>query len=495
MSLTDPQFIAWLKTTATGVGKLCVLVEVIASVSGVETTRYLSNSGYTTGPTDTPANQHYTGCISGGATITEKLAIDNSGAGMSFGDVELDNTDGSLDVWLADVWANRSLKMYVGDMSWARTDFRLVFDGITANLDSQNRDVLNLKVRDKLQRLNTAVTATTLGGTSANKDRLLPLVFGEVHNIEPLLIDKATLKYQIHNGQMERDIEVRDNGVVVTQTDTLSAGTFVLTATPACTVTCSAQGAWLSGTYVNTVSKIVQLLVQNYGTNVFVSGDLDASNLSTFDAANAQPVGIYLTDRENVLSVCQQLAASVGAQVVMSAGGLLRLIKIALPATGTPTAVTYATMREKSLRILPNRPDVVAGSKLGFCKNWTVQNNLQTGIPPEHKDLYGQEWLTRTATDSAVATAYKLTQAPDEVDTLLLVGTDADAENTRRLSLWKVQRTVFAYDGEPELMLEELGGYQTLTHARFGLSAGVSGQIITVVRDWLNAKVSFEVLV
>jgi hypothetical protein len=54
---------------------------------------------------------------------------------------------------------------------------------------------------------------------------------------------------------------------------------------------------------------------------------------------------------------------------------------------------------------------------------------------------------------------------------------------------------VFAYDGEPELMLEELGGYQTLTHARFGLSAGVSGQIITVVRDWLNAKVSFEVLV
>jgi hypothetical protein len=489
--MTDAEFIAWLKSPSR---VSCVLVEAVARVAGVETTRYLSNRGYVTGPSDTPANQPYTdGTISGGGTITEQLSLDGSGPGMSFGDIEIDNTDGTLDGWLSDVWTNRSVKMFVGDMRWARADFRLVFDGIAADLTSSARDVLNLTMRDKLQRLNTSISEATLGGTSANADRLLPIVLGEVHNLTPLLADKATLTYQIHNGVTERLIEVRDEGVPVSHDTDLITGTFQPWATPAGTLTVSVQGAKLAGTYVNTAAKLVQLLATQYGTDPFSSGDLDAVSLAAFDASNPQPLGRPVVDRENVLAVAQELAASIGAQVIVSATGLLQLIKIALPATGTPTAVTASNMAEKSLSIVQRVP-VIASVKLGYCRNWTVQPNLQTGIPTEDKDLFAQEWLTSTASDSGVASTYKLSQQATQIDTLLLTKADADAESARRLALWKVPRTVFQYVGEPELMLEPLGGYQTLTHPRFSLGSGVDAQIVSVTRDWRAPSVTFQVL-
>jgi hypothetical protein len=532
--MTDADFIAWLKTDSR---VPCILVETVANVGGVETTRYLSNTGYTTGAGDVPANTHYIGIINDGGKTSEQLSL-AGGTGMAFGDLELDNANGEFDAWLNDIWVNRVTRMYFGDQRWARSDFRLVFDGITADLGSRRREVLNLQMRDKLQRLNTTVTETKLGGTTSNADRLQPLTFGEVSNVEPLLVDYALLKYQVHQGAMESIIEVRDNGVPVSSTNSLGAGTFVLTATPAGVVTVSVQGDKPGGVYSNTVSKLVQRLATGYGTDPFAGGDLDAANLAAFDAANPQPVGVYLADRDNVLSVCQQLADSVGAQVVTSAAGLLQLIKIALPVPGgvTPTPVVAQNMADRSLEI-SERETVRAAVKIGYCRNYTVQTNLQTGIPPAHKDLFAQEWMTSTKYDAGVAATYKLSKEPpvpkheraphrkpgkpghngggprtrgagrqddtipglrdqpNQEDTLLLVTADADAEATRRLTLWKTQRTVYRYTGMPELLLEQLGGYQTITHSRFGLAGGVTGQIISIERDWIRARVTFEVLI
>lgn len=488
--MTDADYIAWLKSSSR---IRCVLVEVVARVGGAEITRYLSNTGYTSWPTDAPANQHYLGVVNGGCKTSERLPPEG-GAGMAFSDVEIDNLDGSLDSWLSDVWANRQIRMYVGDQRWARSDFRLVFDGITADLDSRDREVLNIKARDKLQRLNTAVTQTKLGGVSANADRLIPLLFGECHNVTPLLTNKATLEYQWHNGPSERLIEVRDNGVPVsTATIDLANSKFTLAAAPAGTITCSAQGDKPAGVYSNTVSKIVQRLATGFGVTPFVGGDLDAAQLAAFDAANPQAVGIYLTDVENVLDVCQRLAASVGAQVTVSATGLLRLLQIALPAAGAPTAVGAVNMIERSLK-LSQRFAVQPAVKIGYCRNWTVQNNLQTGIPAEHKDLFAQEWLTKTVPNGAVAAIYKMTQEPDEQDTYLLVGADASAEATRRQTLWGTQRQAFTYDALADLLLEELAGAETVTNDRFGFAGGLGGQVLSIDRDWFASQGSIEVL-
>ncbi|WP_298929253.1 hypothetical protein [uncultured Ramlibacter sp.] len=488
--MTDAEFLAWLKSPS---ALRCALVEAVASVEGVETTVYMSNLGYVTAPTDTPASTCYHPAIATGMEITERLSLDGTPS-LSFGDIELFNVDGERDTWLDDIWANREIRVYIGDMQWAREDFRLVFDGITEDIGTRNRDRLNLKVRDKSQRLNTPLTETKLGGATANAERLKPLCFGEVHNIEPLLADPALLKFQVHQGAIERVIETRDNGVVVATTNTLAAGTYVLNQAPVGQITNSVQGDKPT-TYGNTIAGLVRRIATAYGADPLDDAtEIDDANFDAFDAANTQPVGVYLSDRANVLAVCQLLAGSLGASVVMTALGKLRLVKIELPPPGTPTEVNDANMKEHSLEVAERLP-VQAAVKLAYCQNYTVQANLQTGIPAEHKDLYLQPWLFANAADSAVAAAYRISEAPVAQETCLQVTADAQAEAVRRLALRGVPRTIYSYKAFAELMLEELGGAQTITHYRFGMAEGVTGQIVGLVKNWLTGTVTVEVLV
>lgn len=485
--MTDNEFAAWL---ASG-GRRVALVEIVYAAAPAAP-RCLSNIAYTTLPTDIPSNRVYQPVLAGGFAFSESLSL-TGGASVSVGTIEIHNDDGALDGWLDEVWVNRAVYVYIGDATWPRADFRLVFAGLVDALNSSAPNRLNIVLRDKLQRLNAPATDAKLGGATDNKDRLQPITLGECHNVTPLLSDPAQHEYQWHQGASERLIEVRDNGVPVSTTSVLSTGKFKLLATPAGQVTASVQGRT---PYSNTVSGLVQALATSYGTasERLTSGDLDSAQLAAFAVACPQPVGYYLGDRANVLQVCQELAASVGAQCVMSRGGRLRIVRLTVPGTGTPVAIGPQDYEAKSLRI-KERSQVVAAVKLGYGKNWTVQNNLDTGIPPEHKDLYAQEWLTVTATAPAVVDAYKLFTEPEQTDTLLLREADAQAEANRRLALWSVQRTVYQVKGFAQCLLLELGQAVTLYGNRFGLQSGKTGTVIGLQLDWMAGRATVEVLV
>jgi hypothetical protein len=491
--MTDAAFIAWLQSADC---IRCALVEVVARIGGSETTLYLSNRNYLTASSDTPASTAYNACITGGVSFAETLSLDGAPS-ISYGDIEIDNTGGVRDAWLGYVWANRQVRVYMGDPRWVRSDFRMIFDGVVGDLLSRDAEVLNLSLLDKLQRLNQPLTEATLGGATDNKDRLLPLAFGECHNVSPLLTVPSTLTFQYHNGAAERLIEVRDNGAPITTfTSNLAAGTFTLTAAPVGQITADVQGAKPSGTYSNNISTLVQYIVQNYGPSStrYSSGDLDSASLSAFASANTQPVGLCLTDRANVLQVCQDLAASVGAQVVVTTLGKLRLVKLALPAAGTPTAVTAQDFDEHSLKV-SDRPAVKATAKVGYGRNWSVQTSgLATGLPASSAAALGVGVLPVTSTDATVTSVYKLGTQPEQVDTLLVVESDATTEAARRRDLWKTPRQVYEARYRAHMLLTELGDAITLTHARFGLSGGVTGLVTHIARDWLAGRVTIGVL-
>ena len=481
--MTDSEFEAW----ASSPGRYVILVEV-----GTVIPKYLSTAAYTTIPTDTPPNLAYLPRLSGGVAFSEKLALQGSFS-MSIGDITLDNSDGMLDAWLDEVWVNKAINVYVGDITWLRADFKLILSGIVSDLDSSARDSLNIIIKDKLQRLNTPVSEAQLGGTTSNADRLLPITLGEVHNVTPLLTDSPNHEYQFNIGQSERLIEVRDNGVPVTVTPDLAHGKFRHTRSPAGTITCSVQGVT---PYSPTVAGIIKTLATAYGNPAerFSSVDLDLANFTAFDAANTAPVGVYLDSRANVLAVCQELAGSLDAALAMSREGKLRLLKVGQSLAGTPKEVLPHMYEQGSLNIA-DRTKVIAGVKLGYCKNYTVQSNLDTGIPAEHKDLFAQEWLTVTSRDSTVAAEYGLYAEPDKVDTLLLDTAQAQQEADRRLALWKVQRNVISLKGYAELMLLELGQSVKIYGRRFGLEAGRVGQVIGLSTDWVSRRVVVEVLI
>lgn len=489
MALTDAQFIAWLKSADS---IRTVLVEVAARVSGSETTLYLASRPYT----DAAAGRTYSACIAGGLSTRESISLDGSPS-IGWGDIEVHNESGERDAWLDYIWAGRTASVYVGDPTWPRADFRQVFAGVVDDIAVAGRSRLQLRLRDKLDRLNAPVTEAVLGGTSANKDRLLPLTFGEAFNVEPLLTNPSTLEYQWHAGAAERLIEVRDNGAPITSyTTSLATGKFTLTAAPVGQITASVQGAKPGGTYANTVSALVQHIVTSYGpsTTRLSAGDLDATQLAAFASACPQAVGVYVAERTNVLALCQQLAASVGASVVMSSTGLLRLVRLALPASGTPTAVTAADMAAGTLTI-SQRPPVRASCKLGYSPSFAVQTSgLATGLPASSVQLLGQDAQTVTVTDSTVATVYKLDGQPVREETLLLDETEATTEATRRRDLWATQRAIYTARYLPHLLLTELGDAVTLTHERLGLAAGKTGLVVSIERDWLAGRITLGVL-
>lgn len=494
MAVTSTQLKDWLKKTSSA--RRCVLVEVGVLTGGSETTRYLSDKGYTTKSAESPANTLYAPVVSGGVTFTESISLDGS-VSISAGAIEFDNTEGKLDSWLTDVWKNRFVRVFIGDISWPRTDFYQIFNGITDKLDCNSRDKFSLIVSDKLQRLNTTVTDTKLGGTSANADKLIPWLFGEQFNVTPLLSDLAYNEYQVSGGQINYISEVRDNGVPVSFTPLLAQGKFRLNQQPQGTITCDVQGDAPSGVYANDVVSIIKRLVKSFG-NVqqrFTDADLDTALLSTFSASNAQVVGLYLTDKANVLECCNKLAASIGARVVMSRSGLMSLVKLTLPQSLAGSTVSADDIYDRSMYV-SNMPDVMAAVQIGYCKNNTIQNALQTGLPQDQIAMYAQEleWLTSTQSSPTVATNYKLFTNPDMIETQLMVTSDADAEAARLQTLWGVQRRVITYNGAPWLLLEGLGNPQTIQHKRFNLSSGVRGQIVNISSDWLRATIQIGVI-
>lgn len=481
--MTDAEYLSWLEAG----GVRVALVEVSTS-----TPRYLSTLPFTTLPTDTPANRAYLPVVAYSFAFTERLNLDGA-ASISAGALELHNEDGALDSWLNEVWVNRAVRVYIGDVSWSRNDFKLVFDGVAAELTVSSSTRLSIVLRNKLERLNTPVSDVLLGGSTSNSERLLPITLGECHNVAPLLTDPATHEYQFNIGDSERVIEVRDEGVPVLFTATLTTGKFKLSASPKGAITASVQGA---KPYSPTIAALVQKLATEYGTpsERLTLSDLDVANLAAFSVTCPQSVGVYLGDRANVLQTCQELASSVGAQVVMSKQGLLRLVRLAVPGFGTPQIVEPKDYEHGSLT-LADRSEVRAGVKLGYCKNWSPQQSLETGIPAEHRSLYDQEWLTVTSSDSTVAANYKLYGELPQTDTLLLATADAQAEAARRLALWKQQRNVYKFRGYAHLLLLELGQALTLKGYRFGLEDGVTGTVIGLQSDWIAGRVEVEVLV
>jgi len=492
--MNDAQFLAWLKSSA---AYRVVLIEAAVQIGGVESVVYLATKPFTTGPSDAPANTTYLPIATVGRLFTERLLLDGEG-GLSAGELELENVGGARDAWAGPgyIWNNRSIKAYIGDVRWGRAEFRMIFNGIVADIAPRGRQALALKLRDKMQRLNTPVSEAKLGGTGEQRDALLPIALGQAFNVTPLLINAAILKYQVHAGTIDSIIEVRDNGAPVAFTPGFAAGTFQLQSAPAGVVTASVRGA-AAGGHVDTAAQLVKRLVTSYGkaSDRFTDADLDLANIAAFDAVHQQSLGVYSTARQNVLAACQMLLSSVGAQLVMSRLGLARLIKVALPAAGAPVVIRPEHMVDDTLQPAA-RTDVVGAVKLGFAKCWTVQDaGTLANLPEVHKALFAEEWLTTTKTDAATLATYRLNAEPVQIDTMLLTRADADAEAQRRLDLWKVPRTTYEFEGVPELLSLELGQAVTVYSPRFGMDAGVAGIVISLAPDWETGRVTVGFLV
>jgi hypothetical protein len=470
MTISDAQYTAWLDDST---AQRVTLYRIGCVSGGAQTTRYLSNKPYI-GSSSTP----YVAAIAKDLEISQSISMDSE-AKLSAGDVDVHNVNGEFDSWFNDVFANQDAFALVGDVRWPETDFRVQFVGKVADIaPGGSRNLITLKFRDALQRLNTPVSEVKL-----SNDVLCPVALGEVPNMTPKY-EPATGKWHYHVGPAEGLIEPRTDGKRRSPdvTDDAANGRFGFNAAvgPGA-LTCSVQGDKTGGIYRNTIASLVQLLATSYGkaSTRMTTADMDTANLAAFDAANPQSVGLAILDRTNVLAAMAQLASSKGAQVVPSMLGKLRLIQYAIP-TSASLDIPRSMQVQRTLTPVA-RSSVAAAVQIGFCQNYTPEVNLQTSIPPEHKQMFALQWQTYTTpVDAATQAAYSLYADPAMEPTCLLTLADAQTEGLRRQNLKKVPHTTYRVELTPAGLLVQLGEARNLFADRFQLTAGKPGLVTSL---------------
>jgi hypothetical protein len=321
----------------------------------------------------------------------------------------------------------------------------------------------------------------------------------------------------VNQEAVEQVIEVRDNGRPIAFTTTTSTikfpdGCFKLLATPVGTVTCSVQGIKknivnnnaVSG-YVNTAANTIALIINLYGNQSgnyvengyvdkgYVKGnEVDIDNTS-FSTLGTEAIGVYLTDRVNVLAVCQEIAKSCGLILTTTRLGTVKLVELSIPASAEVN-ITESDMLLNTLA-MSQRVDVVAGVKLGYAKNWTIQNNLVTAIPQQHKDMYATEWLESVQSDTVVANDYSVTTAPALENTYLVDKAQADAVALKKLNLFKTQRKILTMTCTARMLSLQVGDAVTVTASRFGLNNGRLARVVSTKPNWLRGTIEIGVLV
>lgn len=480
--MTEQEYQKWLRSPK---ARRTALVEV----DTVPPLR-LSVLPYTTEATDPLPNVRYDALIKGGVGYDETLPMDGTSR-ASYSSIELHNEDGALDHFRDIVWKNKAIRVYFGDVTWAKADYKLVVTGVVDDCTVSYNSV-SILMKDKMERINNALSDELMGGTGNEAENLKPVLLGECHNISPRIFNAGEHEYLFHDKAAERIIEVRDRGVPVGHTSVV--GGFKLTATPDGLITLSAQGDKAGG-YDNTVASLIKKVVKTYGlaASRFTDDDIDLPNFSAFDTLHPDPVGIYLKDRSTVQQVVVELANSLAAHPIMSRLGKLRLLRVELPPLGTPTVIQTSDYEFGSLEIA-GQSEVVAGVRLGYCKQWTRQE-IAEGVPEEHRELFNQDWLTVRVENQSVADEYKIDTETDQIDTLLQRKVDAQAEATRRLALWTTPRTVYRVRGLAQTLELELGQAVTLFGSRFGLDNGKLGQVVGLKPDWVAGRCDVEVLI
>lgn len=520
MSYTE----AWLSSNSAIRSIFCeVTVKFCAAGNGsvyTNQTLYFSNVGYST----LDGAVGFLPFITGDVVHSESINADNR-VSISIGEVQLSNKNGELDAYIDQntyVWSGATFVMYYGDSSWSsssiadfRTKFLKIFEGVVFDIIPKTRDNLAILFKDKLEELNSSITDNTIGtygvweGGQQNANALKPLIFGEVFNISPVLINPATLEYMVHDGAIERIIEVRDNGVPVSFTPNLSAGTFTLTSNPSGTITASVQGTTTDinlGTgvttvgYNNNVANLVLNILTRYGkaaTRLTIP-EVNLPNFSAFATGNQAQVGIYITERTNILTVVEELLSTFGSCLVLGRSGIANIVKFGVPRTDVAQAdITEAQIILGSLSVTNMIPPVAA-YKLGYCKNWTVQTEIAQGIPAAHRKLFETEYLEVNFVNSTVASLRNIDATAELTPTLFITQAGAQAEANRLGAYYATARRIVTFTGTTQLINLTLGQGVRLFHYRYNLNNGGNGtigQVISLQPNWTKGTVQVGVIV
>lgn len=489
MAISDAQYTAWL---AVDNKERAILVEAKAYSGGVETTRYFSNRGFTSAPTDTPANTAYEDILMSVPQIRSVLAEVFTGKSfVTFGDLVIDNGSGVRDSWLTDSWDGRDVTIYLGDPEWNKADFRTVFMGAIEDISAGDTRTLNLRIRGRQHLFSVPVSLNRVGGTGTAKDQRIPLAYGEVKNVQPVLIDAATRKYQWHDGQVQSVDAVYDNGVAIaTYTADLTLGTITLTAAAGGTITLDGKGSKTGGTYVNKIADIAQRIITE--RSAITVGSIDTATVTQLNTDAPGVAGVFFSrDNVTVLQALDEVLGKAGAYYTVDRVGKVAFGLFSAP-SGTPVLYLTDDDYELSTLMMKRRITPLKSVRVGYARFHTVANyGASAALTEAQRQRLSDEYLVAYQA-TAGATGYALAVDGDIAGTPYVVSGDAATEATRRAALWGVLRRVFGLRGFLAPQQVKLGDVISVDFSRYGLSGGVLVRVVALSESMTSNRIEMD---
>lgn len=466
----------------------------------LETTvpHYFSDDGFVTAPGDVPANTYFDPRLLAALNFQRQLFADGQLSGRSVpgaGTLQLNNADGALDPMTAKAFDGRRVRVLIGGEDFAYTQFETIFDGTADGIEFDDVTV-TVRLRDLQSLFESGIERGIYGGTggldgrSGLKDREKPLSFGRVYHVPAVLVDPATLTYQVHDGAIEDVDVVYDAGLALTKVGgapsagqfsvDAAAGTFRLGASAAGTVTADVRGDKAGGVYVETVAGLIERLVTTRSSAQDPLA-IDTAGFAAFATTHDDRVGVWIREGKTLGEVLDALADSVGAHYGFGRDGRMTIGRVEEP-TDAAVAVFDAFHVLDLERLAVARP--VWRQSVEYRRYWQPLDaaSVAGAVDEEARADLTLPVRIEAVSDPAVRLRHPLSE--DSVATTLLTeASSAAGEAMRLLSVFGPGRVAFRVLLKTQAFALELGQTVTLAYPRHGLESGRNLVIVGMVED------------
>lgn len=494
---------------------------------------YLSGGaeeGWTSPPTDTPANQYYEPRIIDPGNFERHLFSGGALRGKSSvgaGDIVIANGDPgngeTLDSWLGYGFDGRTITIRAMKREWTSIAQALtLFSGRTARLVSTSPlERLELRIKDQLSDLDkpllttvfagtTTASAATAEGNADLKGQIKQRVWGSATNVALQPANVYDLIYLASNSAMT-SITVYDGGIPLTndgddaniatlQAATIASGHY-RTCLASGLVRLGAPAAFVvtadivegSNAAARTAGQIAYRMMIAHGIDASV---LSVSTINDLDARNSAVCYSVVTDGRSAIDAIQEVLDSIGAWMIPNRNGIYEFGRFEAP-TYDPNNSYDLDLQDVSdgqlQRLDVDLPCYRVTLKYGRVHRVQDDSEVAGIVTAERRATLGSDYRSVVAEDTSVQTKH-----PDaieiEVVTNLSSSADATTEVARLLALLKVDRSKYsialpladAWPVNPGMSI-------TLTHPRLGMSSGFPCMVLSRTDDYVNERLVFEV--
>lgn len=511
--ISDADFAAWLDDER---HTRCVLVEAVyledvppgSEEPGVLGLEYLSTHPFVTAPTDEHPNMCYRAWIKSIPAFEQAMSDVMLGrTTANLGEIVVDASTGETDGWvMGRDWIGRSLMLLVGDPSWPRADFRLIWSGVTADFRVRGTNELTFVARDMQHLLNQPLPAVAKFESGPMLGKPAPALFGTVYNVPCILEDATTRRYRFNDGPVAAVSQIRYGGAVYgSATVDLFGGTFTTATDLRFPLTADVVGATVGQSALDTASDLIKHLVVDRG--YLTINQIDVASFVALKAQCPQKIGYAFPPADvRIYEVVDEICNTVGAFTAMTREGLYYVKRFDLD--GEPVlAIGVNDIVERGLeleRVLAPVDEIRIGARKNNSRGQDINPDLFAGVTLAMVQQVGQQhWATGSAVNeegegSASIKKRKLpTAAPgitnptdDEdgtIPSLFVYAADALAEASRRMAIWGVRRYVFRVKCYVKPLTLKLGDVVTITHPRWGFANGRNATVLKL-RERISMK-------